>query len=59
MHEAYNQLDILQWELFVVSRSALAETGRQGRGINRACRLANGPTALVDLASALTTSAIG
>ena len=58
-HETYDQLDISQWEFFVVSRSALAKTGLQSLGINRARQLANGPTAWADLASAITTAAIG
>ena len=58
-HEKYDQLDITQWEFFVVSRSALAETGQQSLGINRARRLAGGPTAWADLGSAITTAAIG
>ena len=56
-HETYDQLDISQWEFYVVSRSALAETGQQSLGINRVRQLANGPTAWADLASAITTAA--
>ncbi len=58
-HESYDQLDIAQWEFFVVSRSVLAETGLRSLGISRARGLANGPTAWADLGSAITAAAIG
>ena len=58
-HESYDQLDIAQWEFFVVSRSDLAETGLRSLGISRARGLANGPTAWADLGSAISAAAIG
>ena len=58
-HESYDQLDITQWEFFVVSRSVLAETGLRSLGISRARGLVNGPTAWADLGSAIRAAAIG
>lgn len=58
-HERYDQLDIAQWEFFVVSRSVLAETGLKSLGISRARGLAKGSTAWADLGSAITAAAIG
>jgi len=57
-HSNYDQLDISQWEFFVVSRSALAATGLQSLGINRVRQLSGGATIWAGLSSAIRDAAI-
>lgn len=58
-HETYAQLDISQWEFFVVSRTAVAATGLKSLGINRARQLAGGATDWADLPDAIRAAAKG
>ena len=58
-HEAYNPLDVSQWEFHVVSRSALAAIGLQSIGIGRVRELSEGLTAWADLATRVTKAAAG
>lgn len=58
-HDKYDQLDISQWEFYVVSRSVLAATGLKSLGIVRARRLSGGSTPWAGLRSAITATAIG
>ncbi|MEO7146597.1 MAG: hypothetical protein ABIW81_05685 [Terrimesophilobacter sp.] len=55
----YHQLDIFQWEFFVLSRTDLAATGLKSLRINRARQLAGGATGWTDLPSAVRGAAIG
>ena len=57
-HETYNPLDASQWDVFVVPRSALAETGLQSVGIGRVKSLSQGKTSWEDLADVITATAI-
>jgi len=58
-HETYNPLDVSQWEVYVVPRSALAETGLQSVGIGRVVNLSQGKTSWADLADVVTAAAVG
>ena len=58
-HKKYHQLNISQWEFFVVSRTDLVATGLKSLGINRARQLASGATGWADLPSAVHAAAIG
>jgi hypothetical protein len=58
-HDKYDQLDVSQWEFYVVPRSTLAETGLQSVGIERVRKLAGGRTEWNDLASRVKDAAVG
>ena len=58
-HETYDALDVSQWEVYVVPRSALAETGLQSVGIGRVISLSQGKTSWADLADVVTVTAVG
>ncbi|PXA68302.1 hypothetical protein [Cryobacterium arcticum] len=58
-HEAYNPLDVSQWEFHVVRRRALAATGLQSLGIGRVRKLSEGTTVWADLAAKVTMAAVG
>ncbi|WP_197059301.1 hypothetical protein, partial [Cryobacterium sp. MLB-32] len=57
-HRFYDQLDVSQWDFYVVSRSAIAETKLQSLGIERVKLLSHGPTAWDDLKAAVTAAAV-
>lgn len=58
-HEAYNPLDVSQWEFHIVPRSALAAIGLQSIGIGRVRKLSEGSTAWTDLATKVAEAAVG
>jgi hypothetical protein len=58
IHEDYDQLDVSQWEVHVVPRSALAASGLDSIGIGRVRKLSAGPTAWADLAATISAAAI-
>lgn len=58
-HAKYDQLDISQWDFFVVSRTDLAATGQKSLGINRVSELAGGETSWADLPAAVRAAAVG
>jgi hypothetical protein len=58
-HDLYDQLDVAQWNFYVVTRSALAVTGLKSLGIARVQSLSGGATNWSDLKAAVTAAAVG
>lgn len=58
-HDRYDQLDISQWEFYVVPRSAIAATGYKTLSIRRVRQLAGRQTQWDDLGRAVTDAAVG
>lgn len=52
-HEAYNPLDVRQWEFYVLSRAVVATTERKSLGLATVQRLSNGSVAFPGLATAI------
>ena len=55
-HDAYNPLDANQWEFYVLSRSAIEDSGAMSIGLRSLRRLAAGPTPYERLAEAITAA---
>ena len=58
-HDVYDQLNVAQWDFYVVSRSDLASTNQNSLGIARVKSLSGGATAWDDLKAAVTAAAVG
>jgi len=58
-HDLYDQLDVTQWDFYVVSRSALAATKQQSLGIARVQLLSGGATEWNELQAAVTAASLG
>ena len=58
-HDVYDQLNVAQWDFYVVSRSDLASTNQNSLGIARVKSLSGGGTAWDDLKAAVTAAAVG
>jgi hypothetical protein len=56
-HEAYDPLDVKQWEFYVLSRREVEERGAKSIGLARLQVLTGGPTPYDELASSITAAA--
>ncbi len=58
-HDVYDQLNVAQWDFYVVPRIDLALTDQNSLGIARVKSLSGGATAWDDLKAAVTAAAVG
>ena len=56
-HDAYDPLELKQWDFYVLPNSVVAATEQKSLGINRVRTLSNGAIKLDDLAAAIATAA--
>ena len=57
-HDKYDQLDLSQWEFYVLPRDIIAATGSNSLTIGRVRELTHGPTAWSQLRTAIETAAV-